>query len=607
MSTLLSNKKNCSILIALLILLIPVFEVAGLVKEEGFQTHGEIKSQSAPGLTAKTAIVFNKNTGDVIYGKNIHTKRPMGSISKLMTAIVAVDHGNLSDVVTVSSYAASRGGTSAGLQAGEKLTLEELIYAMILPSGNDAATAIAQHVGGSEKEFVSMMNKKAKELGAKNTSYTNPRGSDGSTPYDLAIIASYALDDPFLSRVISIYSYDLPGPKPGESRRLINVNIYALRGKMFEANGVKWGYTPSAGHCLIASARRDSRYIITVVFDSADHVGESVKLLEYGFQQTYVPVEKVTTDKEGTVKMDLGDAIDLQPIFTPERPTNRSVSWTSDNPDVATVTDRGRVRAVDYGQAVIKVKTDCGGKSATVKINVPYIPVESIKIDVEEMELVRGDVLILNPVILPPDATNKNVSWSSDNPESLTVRDGRITAVEVGEALISATSECGDLTASLTVKVPYVAPEEIVLESKELQLHLMGIGSKKYINAVVYPENTSYKDIVWTSEDEGVVMVAQNGLITAVSEGQAVITLKTADSDIKESCIVTVHNEGIIFGDVNGDGFVNVSDAIIVLRYVVGIHEFENEGAALAADVNHDTQINVEDAIKILRYIVGLY
>ncbi len=602
------NKIVVYFLLVILFLQLPGGFVFGNVKDDGSVPSSAVAIQSFPVLSASTAIVFNKNTGEVINGKEIHTKRPMGSISKLMTAIVAVDHGNLSDIVTVSSYAASMGGTSAGLKAGDRVTLEDLIFAMILPSGNDAATAIAQHVGGSESDFVVLMNKKAKEIGAKNTSYNNPRGSDGSTAYDLALIASYALDNPLLARVVSIYSYEYKELKTGDSRRVLNINIYALRGEIFEANGVKWGHTESSGHCLIASARRGDRYIITVVMNSDDHVIESALLLEYGFEQTYIPVRAVSLDVKGTIELDIGDFIDLKAVFTPEKPTERGLSWTSDKPEVATVSERGgRVRAVDYGTAVITVKTNCGAKTASVSVRVPYTKVKKIEIDIIEAEMTIGEVIFVTHQISPTDATNKKVTWSSNNQKSVTVNNGRITAVDFGEAVITVTSECGNKSASVRVSVPYIEPEEIVLAHTDIHLRLQGIGDKKFLSARVYPENTTNKSLIWLSEDDTVVSVNQRGLLVAKGEGEAFVTVKTVDGDITESCLITVFNDSIIYGDVNNDGVIDVTDAILVLRYIVNLYEFEDEILKKAASVNGEDEITVEDAILILRYVVGLY
>ena len=150
-----------------------------------------------PQTTGKAAVLLDGQGGRILYENNSYEKLPMASTTKIMTAIVAIEHGNLNEKITIPPEASGVEGSSIWLSAGEKHTLKDLLYALMLRSGNDAATAIAIHIGGSIEEFASMMNQTAKKIGAANTNFVNPHGLHDdqhyTTAYDLALIAAYGL------------------------------------------------------------------------------------------------------------------------------------------------------------------------------------------------------------------------------------------------------------------------------------------------------------------------------------------------------------------------------------------------------------------------------
>lgn len=250
-------------------------------------------------INARSAIVMDFDTGRVLYEKNAYQKRPMASTTKVMTAIVALENGNLDDIVTVSRNAASIHGSLMHLNAGEKLTLRELMYGLLLCSGNDAAIAIAEHIGGSVDGFCEMMNKKAKEIGAVNTNFTTPHGLDEtghySTAYDMALITRYALNIPVFNEIVKTTSIQIG------NRFLSNTNemLTSYQG----ADGVKTGYTGKAGRCLITSATRDGRRFISVVLfcDSrAQRALSSKIILDYAFS-LYYPRTLINSEYLGTL------------------------------------------------------------------------------------------------------------------------------------------------------------------------------------------------------------------------------------------------------------------------------------------------------------------
>lgn len=246
----------------------------------------ETFNEDAPDINARSAIVIDFDAGRILYEKNAYQKRPMASTTKIMTAIVAIENGNMDDIVTVSKNAASIWGSSMKLTTGEQITLKELMYGLLMCSGNDAAIAIAEHIAGSVESFLIMMNNKAIDIGALNTNFTSPHGLDGtghySTAYDMALITRYALNNPLFNEIVKTKSIQVG------KRFMVNTNemLTSYEG----ADGVKTGYTGKAGRCLVTSATRDGRRFISVVLfcDSRNlRALSSKKILDYAFENYY--------------------------------------------------------------------------------------------------------------------------------------------------------------------------------------------------------------------------------------------------------------------------------------------------------------------------------
>lgn len=242
---------------------------------------------ATPNISAKSAIAIEASTGRILYEKNPNEKVPMASTTKIMTAIVALEQNLMDDTVIVSNNAAWTGGSSVNLKSGDEIELSELMYGLMLNSGNDAAVAIAEHTSGTVLEFAKLMNEKAKELGAFNTNFVTPHGLDSpehySTAYDMAIITKYALNNPTLRKLVSTSHYTMKF-KNGKTKELSNTN--PLLSFYQGANGVKTGYTGLAGKCLVASAKRDDMEIIAVLLgdpSSKARINDSVKILDYCF------------------------------------------------------------------------------------------------------------------------------------------------------------------------------------------------------------------------------------------------------------------------------------------------------------------------------------
>ncbi len=238
-----------------------------------------------PSTAARAAVVMEVSSKRVLYAKNPHMKLPMASTTKIMTAILAIEMGNLEDVVTVSPKAVGVEGSSIYLAKGERLTLEQLLYGLMLRSGNDAAVAIAEHIGGSVENFVRLMNRKAVQIGARNTNFVNPHGLHDdmhyTTAYDLALISAYAMQNPVFRTIVSTKYKKIPWEGRSYDRVLQNKN--ALLWSYEGANGIKTGYTKVSRRCLASAALRDGMQLVCVVLDCQPWFDDSATLLDYGF------------------------------------------------------------------------------------------------------------------------------------------------------------------------------------------------------------------------------------------------------------------------------------------------------------------------------------
>ena len=238
-------------------------------------------------LSAKSAILIDAHSGRVIKEENARERMGMASTTKIMTAFVAVTQGDLDSIVTVSSNAAGVEGSSMYLRAGDKIKLRDLVYGLMLNSGNDAATAIAEHIAGDTEGFAVMMNKQAAELGLRDTSFTNPHGLDDenhyTTAYDLAQIARRAMEEPEFAEICGTVTKTITfsGIDGTVSRTLSNHNklLRSYKG----AAGIKTGFTKKCGRCLVSAATRDSLTIIAVTLNASDDWSDHAELLDYGY------------------------------------------------------------------------------------------------------------------------------------------------------------------------------------------------------------------------------------------------------------------------------------------------------------------------------------
>ena len=242
-------------------------------------------AESAEALSAHAAILIEASSGEVIFEKNPHEKLPMASTTKIMTAIAALEHGDLSTTVTVAEGACGVEGSSIYLTAGEELTLEDLLYALMLESANDAAAAIAYEVAGGIDAFAGLMNQTAERIGLTDSHFTNPHGLDDenhyTTAHDLARLTAYALNNPKFREIVSTYRHQIPLHGDEGVRVLLNHN--KLLRMSDDVIGVKTGFTRHSGRCLVSAAERDGVCVIAVTLNAPDDWNDHTRLHELGF------------------------------------------------------------------------------------------------------------------------------------------------------------------------------------------------------------------------------------------------------------------------------------------------------------------------------------
>jgi serine-type D-Ala-D-Ala carboxypeptidase (penicillin-binding protein 5/6) len=242
-------------------------------------------------IKAAAAILVDAEAGTVLFERSPDAPLPPASVTKIRTALLILEHGRLDDSVVVSRAAARTNAYRLGLRAGQRLSLEDLLAAILIRSANDAAVAAAEHVGGSLRRFVALMNDKAEELGMTNSRFANPHGlhqaSHFTTARDMATLTRAALTHPTFAELVRTPQARLTIWKPGRRARVPQVRIVRnhnrLLGQMDGVDGVKTGYTRSAGRCLVASASRGGRRLIAVLLNDPRRWTDAAALLEYGF------------------------------------------------------------------------------------------------------------------------------------------------------------------------------------------------------------------------------------------------------------------------------------------------------------------------------------
>lgn len=312
--------------------------------------------ENIPNIASPSALLMDLNSGKILYDKNIDQKMYPASLTKVITAIITLEHCDLNDVATVSYDAVmtiSSGYVTANLQVGEELTIEQLLYVLMVGSSNDAAIVLAEHISGSVDEFSKLMNEKAKEIGCTSTHFVNPNGAHDenhySTARDLALISKYAMQNETFRTLVKTTSYKLPTTNKYEredrlftttnSLLIVNNNDRADNYYYKYATGIKTGFTTPAKNCLIASANKGDLELLTVVLGAgqndqglSERYIDTINLFEYGYD-TYSLKEVIKADgivqttnirnaTKGTKKLDAVVKNDISVLIKNENKDN---------------------------------------------------------------------------------------------------------------------------------------------------------------------------------------------------------------------------------------------------------------------------------------------
>ena len=345
-----------------------------------------IDTLEASSINSRSCIVYDRNSHMILYGKNETKKVKMASTTKIMTSLIIIENCNLSETIEVSQKAAGTGGSRLGLKTGDKITIKDLLYGLMLCSGNDAAVALAEYAGGDIQGFAELMNNKAHELGLTNTHYESPHGldSDGhyTTAYELAVLSDYALKNETFAKIVGTKNYTVT--INGYPKNLSNTN--ELLGYLNGVYGVKTGFTNGANRCLVTACKRNDMDIICVVL-SADtkkfRTQDTIKLIEYAFKNfTYIDANELAINSFNNWKNENLKYIDI----------NKSSSTSFDF----------EVRTCENSILSIN-KNDINNIKTTISIT-PYLeaPISSnmvignLSIDLNNKTLITLDIININ-------------------------------------------------------------------------------------------------------------------------------------------------------------------------------------------------------------------
>lgn len=281
-----------TLIIFIIMLSISTLSLADDIEEETIDVNAEIEAsinsqEEIPDVNSRSCVVLDRNSGTILYGKNEKNQVKMASTTKIMTAIVVIENTSLDQTVEVSKKSAGTGGSRLGLKTGDKITIRDLLYGLMLRSGNDAAVCLAESVAGSVAEFSNLMNAKAQELGLLNSHFESPHGldSDGhyTTAYELALLSNYALKNQTFLTIVGTKNYTVT--INGYPKTLSNTN--ELLGNLNGVYGIKTGFTNGANRCLVTACKRGEMDIICVVLGADTknfRTKDSIKLIEYSFK-----------------------------------------------------------------------------------------------------------------------------------------------------------------------------------------------------------------------------------------------------------------------------------------------------------------------------------
>ncbi len=356
-------------------------------EDEKNEIEASASSDTKPTINSRRYAVYDRLSGRCIYGKDENKQTAMASTTKIMSAVIIVENCNLEDIVTVTEKAAGVGGSRLGLHTDDKISVNDLLYGLMLRSGNDAAVALAIHTSGSVEEFAKLMNQKAEELGLKDTNFVTPHGLDNSehytTAYELAKITDYALKNETIAKIVKTKTATIY--INGNSMQINNTN--ELLGNVEGVYGVKTGFTNNAGRCLVTSVKRGDMDVIIVVLGAdtrKDRAKDTMKLIEYAYKRFYI----FNVEEAIKQEFELWKQINQNRIYVNK--AANSLELKLDEVKIKKVaTDMNpaiEINVVSYIEAPIDINTRIG--TVTVKIGDEII--EEIEIKAQKEVKKRG-------------------------------------------------------------------------------------------------------------------------------------------------------------------------------------------------------------------------
>lgn len=240
------------------------FDISEILNDiETIETDSQISQ--LPTINSRAYVVIDRKSNTVLVGKNENQKKKMASTTKIMTALIVIENCDLSETVEISKKSASTGGSRLGLKTGDKITVYDLLYGLMMRSGNDSAVALAEHTAGSISSFADLMNQKAVKLGLSNTHFVTPHGLDEdehyTTAYELALLSNYAMNNEIFAKIVGTKNYTIT--INGYPKNITNTN--ELLGNLNGVYGVKTGFTNGANRCLVTACKRDNLDVICIV------------------------------------------------------------------------------------------------------------------------------------------------------------------------------------------------------------------------------------------------------------------------------------------------------------------------------------------------------
>jgi D-alanyl-D-alanine carboxypeptidase (penicillin-binding protein 5/6) len=338
-----------------------------------FPTALETPSPSThrPELSAESVVLADIDSGQVLLAQRPDLRRPIASTTKIMTALLVLEAVRPNDVVTASAHAASQTGAVLGLKPGEKITVRNLLYALLLQSANDAAVALAEHVAGDVESFLAEMNDRAHQLGARDTHFESPNGLDDrgySTARDMALLTVEAYRNPTFAEVVSRQVVNIPAPK-GKPRHIQNRN--ALLWLYPDAIGVKTGFTSAAGFCLVGAAERDGLRLAAVVLGAPeDAFSDAAAALDFGFQTFEQRLVIAEGQRYGPLEVD-GREFDVAADVSLELLLRRAA-----DPDEVVIQEPGLLLPLAEGERVGEVVVRDGQRELG---RVPLVTLEPVR------------------------------------------------------------------------------------------------------------------------------------------------------------------------------------------------------------------------------------